>query len=66
MIKQAIVTLVRPYVTNKLIIDHGSDLICIPLAKIKTWINKLTSLYFSNDMTEIKNWTYQNGIIKGV
>lgn len=52
-------------IANKLMIDHGAGLICIPLAKFKTWMNKLTSFYFSNDMTEIKNWTYQNGIIKG-
>ena len=27
-----------------------------------TWQKKLADYYFSNDMTDLKDWTYQNGI----
>lgn len=52
-------------IANKLMLDQGAGLICIPLAKFTTWMNKLTSFYFTNDMTELNDWTYQNGIITG-
>lgn len=52
-------------IANKLMLDQGAGLICIPLAKFTTWMNKLTSFYFTNNMTELTDWTYQNGIITG-
>lgn len=52
-------------IANKLMLDQGAGLICIPLAKFTTWMNKLTNFYFTNNMTELNNWTYQNGIITG-
>ena len=52
-------------IANKLMLDQGAGLICIPLTKFTTWMNKLTSFYFTNDMTELNDWTYQNGIITG-
>lgn len=52
-------------IANKLMLDQGAGLICIPLAKFTTWMNKLTSFYFTNNMTNLNDWTYQNGIITG-
>lgn len=52
-------------IANKLMLDQGAGLICIPLAKFTTWMNKLTSFYFTNNITDLTDWTYQNGIITG-
>lgn len=37
-------------------------MINIPLDEWFTWQKKLADFYFSNDMKELKNWTYQHGI----
>ncbi|WP_294761317.1 Fic family protein [uncultured Lactobacillus sp.] len=47
---------------NKIMIDNGAGLINVPLDKWPTWQQKLADYYFSNDMTDLKEWTYQNGI----
>lgn len=47
---------------NKVMIENGAGLINIPLDQWTTWQKKIADFYFSNDMTELKNWTYQNGI----
>lgn len=47
---------------NKLMIDAGAGLINIPLDKWPKWNGLISDFYFSGDMSEIKQWTYENGI----
>lgn len=47
---------------NKLMIDHGAGLINVPLDKWPTWNNLIAEYYFSDNMNELKDWTYNNGI----
>ncbi|WEV43952.1 Fic family protein [Lactobacillus sp. ESL0684] len=47
---------------NKIMIENGAGLINIPLDQWTIWNQKLADYYFSNDMTELKSWTYQIGI----
>lgn len=47
---------------NKVMIDGGAGLINVPIDTWPTWQKKIADFYFSNDMTDIKDWTYHNGI----
>lgn len=47
---------------NKLMIDGGAGIINVPLDKWPKWNELISRYYFSNDMTAIKKWTYQNGM----
>lgn len=47
---------------NKIMIDGGAGLINVPLSKWENWNELISAYYKSGDMTEIKLWTYQNGI----
>ncbi|MDF7639773.1 Fic family protein [Lactobacillus sp. ESL0791] len=51
---------------NKLMIDHGIGLINVPLEQWPVWQKKIADFYFSNDMADLKNWTYQNCIAGSV
>lgn len=43
-------------------IDQGAGLIAVPVDKWPTWQQKIADFYFSNDMSDLKEWTYNNGI----
>ncbi|WEV52124.1 Fic family protein (plasmid) [Lactobacillus sp. ESL0731] len=47
---------------NKIMIENGAGLINIPLDQWPTWNQKIADYYFSNDMSDLKDWTYQTGI----
>ena len=47
---------------NKLMINHGAGLIAVPVDKYPTFLRKISNYYHSNDMSEVKAWTYENGI----
>lgn len=47
---------------NKIMIDGGAGLINIPLDKWDQWNELIANYYRTNDMTEVKKWTYDNGI----
>lgn len=47
---------------NKLMIDYGAGLINVPLDKWDKWNKLISQYYLSGDMTELKKWTYDNGI----
>ena len=47
---------------NKLMIDGGAGVINVPLDKWSIWIPKITDYYFTGDMTDLKQWTHDNGI----
>lgn len=47
---------------NKLMIEHGAGLISVPVDKYPTFLRKISDYYLSNDMEEVKKWTYKNGI----
>lgn len=49
-------------VANKLMIDNGAGLICVPLDKWPEWNNLIAQYYMTNDMSKLKHWTYENGI----
>lgn len=48
---------------NKIMIDGGAGLINIPLDHWETWNTKLSDYYRSNNMTDIKEWTYENNVL---
>lgn len=50
-------------IANKIMFDNGAGIICLPLDKWSIWQHKLTKFYFTNDMSSIKLWTYQNCIL---
>lgn len=50
-------------IANKIMLDNGAGLICLPLENWSIWQHKLTEFYFTNDMSSIKFWTYQNCIL---
>lgn len=47
---------------NKLMIENGAGLIAVPEDKYPTFLRKISDYYLSNDMKEVKEWTYKNGI----
>ena len=49
-------------IANKLMIDNGAGLINIPLDKWETWNTLISKFYQNNDMTNLLQWTYDNGI----
>lgn len=47
---------------NKLMIDNGAGLINVPVNKWEKWNELISNYYYSGNMTELKEWTYQEGI----
>ena len=47
---------------NKIMIDGGAGLINVPLDKWDKWNELIADYYRTNDMTKIKQWTYDNAI----
>lgn len=47
---------------NKFMIDNGAGLIAVQADKYPTFLRKISDYYHSNDMAEVKCWTYENGI----
>lgn len=47
---------------NKIMIDGGAGLINVPLDQWDKWNELISDYYRSNDMTKIKQWTYENAI----
>lgn len=47
---------------NKLMIENGAGLIAIPVDQYPTFLTKIADYYHSDDMEELKQWTYENGI----
>lgn len=47
---------------NKIMIDGGAGLINVPLDKWGTWNELISDYYRSGEDTQIKQWTYENGI----
>lgn len=47
---------------NKIMIDGGAGLINVPLDKWGTWNELISDYYKSGEDTQIKQWTYENGI----
>ena len=49
-------------VANKEMIKNGQGIISVPVEKIGEYFTKLIKYYETNDMTEIKEWIYNNCI----
>ena len=49
-------------VANKEMIKYGQGIIAVPIEKIGEYFVKLINYYETNDMTEIKQWIYDNCI----
>lgn len=47
---------------NKILIDGGTGLIKVPLDKWDKWHEWITDYYWTNDITQVKQWTYANAI----
>ncbi|KRL02073.1 hypothetical protein [Liquorilactobacillus capillatus] len=47
---------------NKIMIDGGAGLINVPLDKWDEWNELIADYYRTNDMTRVKQWTYDNAI----
>lgn len=47
---------------NKIMINSGAGLINVPLDRWSKWNQLISEFYFSGDMEELKQWTYDNGI----
>jgi hypothetical protein len=47
---------------NKIMIDGGAGLINVPLDKWEQWNELIADYYRTNDMTKVKQWTYDNAI----
>ncbi|WP_261807236.1 Fic family protein [Lapidilactobacillus luobeiensis] len=47
---------------NKIMIDGGAGLINVPLDRWPEWNNQIAEYYRTNEMDQIKTWTYENGI----
>lgn len=43
-------------------IDGGDGLINVPLDKWDNWNELIADYYYTNDMTKLKQWTYNNAI----
>ena len=49
-------------IANKYMIDNGAGLINIPLDYWDEWNKLISDYYYDNDMSKIKEWTYNIGI----
>lgn len=49
-------------VANKEMIKNGQGIVSVPIEKIGEYFTKLINYYESNDMSELKNWIYDNCI----
>lgn len=47
-------------IANKLMIDNGAGLIAVPEDQYPIFLEKIADFYYSDDMEELKNWTYEN------
>ena len=47
---------------NKIMINSGAELINVPLDRWPKWNQLISEFYFSGDMEELKQWTYDYGI----
>ena len=47
---------------NKIMIDGGAGLINVPLDKWGKWNELIADYYRTNDMTKVKQWTYEHAI----
>lgn len=47
---------------NKIMIDNGVGLINVPLDLWPEWNQLISEFYQTNEMTKIKDWTYEHGI----
>ena len=47
---------------NKIMIDGGAGLINVPLDRWDKWNELIADYYRTNDMTKVKQWTYDNAI----
>lgn len=47
---------------NKLMIENGAGLIAVPEDKYPIFLKKISDYYYSSDMSEVKDWTYKNGV----
>lgn len=47
---------------NKIMIDGGAGLINVPLDQWEYWNQLIADFYRSNDMTTVKQWTYEHAI----
>lgn len=52
----------RTAIYNKILIDGGAGLIKVPLDKWDKWHELITDDYWTNDITQVKQWTYANAI----
>lgn len=52
----------RTAIYNKILIDGGTGLIKVPLDKWDKWHELITDYYQTNDITQVKQWTYANAI----
>lgn len=52
----------RMAIYNKILIDGGTGLIKVPLDKWDKWHELITDYYRTNDITQVKQWTYANAI----
>ncbi|WP_071131848.1 Fic family protein [Enterococcus timonensis] len=48
---------------NKIMMDGGAGLIHVPLEKWHEWNQLISEYYVNGDMSAIKKWTYENGIV---
>ena len=49
-------------IANKEMIKYGQGIISVPVDKIGEYFTKLIHYYETNDMTDLKNWVYNNCI----
>lgn len=52
----------RTAIYNKILIDGSTVLIKVPLDKWDKWHELITDDYWTNDITQVKQWTYANAI----
>ena len=49
-------------ITNKEMIKYGQGIISVPVDKIGEYFTKLIHYYETNNMTDLKEWIYNNCI----
>lgn len=49
-------------VANKEMIRNGQGIISVPVEKIAEYLGYLINYYETNDMTDLKNWLYENAV----
>lgn len=47
-------------IANKEMIKYGQGIISIPVEKIGEYLTRLIEYYETNDVSELKNWIYDN------